>query len=448
MLKPNPPQILAASFLCVILLGSVILSVPAATVAPGGLSFIDSLFTSTSAVCVTGLTVVDTGKTFSGMGIWIVLALFQAGGLGIMTFSTFFAVLMGRKIGFRETDIIKSSIDRNSVFGMERLISYILGLTLVIEGIGAILLFFRWKAVSSWAVGETVKQAVFHSVSGFCNAGFSLFGESLTAYRADPIINLTMMGLIIFGGIGFVVMMDMAGLFVKKGAERRLSLQSKIAIAASAILIVAGAAFILFFERNNVLKAMGAGERVWAAFFQSVTARTAGFNTVPISAMAFPSQLVLVFLMFIGASPGSTGGGVKTCTFAVLAVTVYSIMRNKKKTALFGRSITKHVIREALVIVFLAVSWVFVATLVLTYLERNNPVFGGNFMNALFEVISAFGTVGLSTGVTAGLSWGGKLCIIVTMYAGRIGPLTLALAVAFRNKSERYVYPEENIMVG
>jgi trk system potassium uptake protein len=448
MLKLTPPQLLAASFLCVILIGAAVLSLPASTTASGALPFVDSLFTSASAVCVTGLVVVDTGTAFSDFGTWVIFALFQAGGLGIMTFSMFFAVLMGRKIGFNETDVIQRSMDKNNVFGFEKLVLYILGLTLVIESAGAVLFFLRWKSITSWPVGEVLKQSIFHSVSGFCNAGFSLFNNSLSAYRNDPVINLTMMALIVAGGIGFVVLMDGAGIFLKKGVARRISLQSKMVLTTSAVLILAGAVMFFLFEKNNAMKAMGLGERLWASFFQSVTARTAGFNTLPVSDMTTPSQLFLIFLMFIGASPGSTGGGIKTCTFAVLAVTVYAIMKNRKKTSVFGRTITGKIVNEAIVIIFLAALWIFVATLILSFLERNNPAVAGNFINAFFEVVSAFGTVGLSTGITSGLSWGGKICIIATMYAGRIGPLTLALAVAFKEKAERYTYPEENVMVG
>jgi trk system potassium uptake protein len=448
MLKLTPPQLLAASFLCVILIGAAVLSLPASTTASGALPFVDSLFTSASAVCVTGLVVVDTGTAFSDFGTWVIFALFQAGGLGIMTFSMLFAVLMGRKIGFNETDVIQRSMDKNNVFGFEKLVLYILGLTLVIESAGAVLFFLRWKSITSWPVGEVLKQSIFHSVSGFCNAGFSLFNNSLSAYRNDPVINLTMMALIVAGGIGFVVLMDGAGIFLKKGVARRISLQSKMVLTTSAVLILAGAVMFFLFEKNNAMKAMGLGERLWASFFQSVTARTAGFNTLPVSDMTTPSQLFLIFLMFIGASPGSTGGGIKTCTFAVLAVTVYAIMKNRKKTSVFGRTITGKIVNEAIVIIFLAALWIFVATLILSFLERNNPAVAGNFINAFFEVVSAFGTVGLSTGITSGLSWGGKICIIATMYAGRIGPLTLALAVAFKEKAERYTYPEENVMVG
>ncbi|HPN73220.1 MAG TPA: potassium transporter TrkG [Candidatus Omnitrophota bacterium] len=431
-----------------ILIGAVVLSLPAASASGSRLPLIDSLFTSTSAICVTGLTVVDTGGTFSGLGEWVILLLFQAGGLGIMTFSTFFAVLMGRKIGFSETDTIKGSMDRNSVYGLERLLYYILGLTIAIEAAGTAALFFRWKAVSSWTAGESLRQALFHSVSGFCNAGFSLFKDSLTGYRADPVVNFTMMSLIVLGGLGFVVLMEIAGLFVKKHPARRLSLQSKIAITTSAILIAAGALLIFFLEKGNTLKNLGTGEGLMASAFHSVAARTAGFNTLPVSSMSMPTQMVIMFLMFVGASPGSTGGGIKTCTLAVIAASVYCILKDRKKTSLLGRSITSQIVREATVIIFLALAWVFAATTLLAFLERNNPAVGGNFMNVFFEVVSAFGTVGLSTGITSSLSWGGKLCIIATMFAGRIGPLTLALAVAFKDKSERYFYPEENIMVG
>ncbi len=448
MRKMNPPQMLALSFLCAILAGAGILSLPAATAGPGRIPFIDSLFTSTSAVCVTGLIVADTGTTFSALGTWVILALFQIGGLGIMTFSMLFAVLMGRKIGFSETDVIRSSVDKHSVIGLEKLIKYIVVIALSVELVGAGLLFLRWSSVTSWPLAEVLRQSVFHAVSGFCNAGFSLFSDSLKAFRGDPVINLVMMGLIVIGGIGFVVIMDVAGLFSKKGRTRRLSLQSRIVVLTSAALIAAGAALIFFFEKNNSLAAMGPGERLLTSVFQSVTARTAGFNTIRISLMSAPSQLVLIFLMFIGASPGSTGGGIKTCTFAVLAATICAIVRNRERTEIFGRSVPAQVIKEVLVIVFLAIMWIFAATLVLAYVERNNPLIAGNLINALFEVVSAFGTVGLSTGVTEGLSFAGKVCVIMTMYVGRIGPLTMALAIASRERPDRYVYPEENVMVG
>ncbi len=443
----RPPQLLILSFLCAILMGTLFLSMPFATKEPGRLSLVDSLFTATSATCVTGLVVKDTGTFFTPFGKWVIFALFQAGGLGIMTFSTLFAVMLGRKIGFQQTDVIRSTLGKNNILGLKRLIGYILGITVCAEAIGAGFFFLRWRAVTDWGVLETVERAVFHSVSGFCNAGFSLFRDSLMRFESDPVINLTMLFLIFFGGIGFVVIVDMLGLFYKKGPDRRLSLQAKVALTVSVFLICAGAGLLLFFERGGLMKTMTWGERLWGAVFQSTTARTAGFNTLPVGKLSIPSLLSLVPLMFIGASPGSTGGGIKTCTFAILFVTVLGMLKNRRRAMLFDRSVPKQVVREALVIFFLAIAWVFIFTLALTYLEAGR-LGGTALVRSLFEVTSAFGTVGLSTGITGGLCDASKLCITATMFAGRLGPLTLALAVAFRERQDRYVFPEENIMVG
>ena len=444
----TPPQLLILSFLCVIIAGTAALSLPIATQGPGRISLVDSLFTATSATCVTGLVVKDTGSFFSPFGRLVIFLLFQAGGLGIMTFSTLFAVMLGRKIGFRETDVIRSTLDRHNILGLKKLIFYILGITLAAEAIGASLLFLRWRAITDWGLFETIERAVFHSVSAFCNAGFALFRDSFTRFGADPCINLTMIALIFFGGIGFIVIMDLAGLFYKKGPARRLSLQAKIALTVSVLLIAAGALLVLFFEKDNVFRGMAWPQRLLGALFQSVTARTAGFNTLPTGSLSLPTLLVMVFLMFIGASPGSTGGGIKTCTFAVIAATVANMLRNRRRVMIFERSVPREVVREALVIFFLALSWVFVFTLILVYLGGGASRTDGAFMKYLFEVVSAFGTVGLSTGITETLDNASKLCVTLTMFAGRLGPLTLALAIAFRGRKDAYVYPEESLMVG
>ena len=440
----TPPQLLILSFLAAIIVGTVLLSLPAATQGPGRISLVDSLFTATSATCVTGLVVKDTGSYFTPFGRWVIFALFQAGGLGIMTFSTLFAVLLGRRIGFHQTDIIRSTLDKHNILGLKKLILYILGITIAAETAGAACLFFRWRVITDWGVLETIEKAVFHSVSGFCNAGLSLFRGSFMRFENDPFINLTMIVLIFFGGIGFIVIMDLFKLVLGKGMERRISLQAKIALTVSAVLIAAGAVLLLFFEKDNVLKAMTWPQRIWGAAFQSVTARTAGFNTLPIGELAVPSLVFIVFLMFVGASPGSTGGGIKTCTFAVLVAAVVNMLKNKRRVMMFNRSVPKQVIRESLVIFFLALAWVFAATIVLSYLEGGNS----SLVKSLFEVVSAFGTVGLSTGITEGLSNASKLCITATMFAGRVGPLTLALAVAFKERKDNFVFPEENLMVG
>jgi len=442
----TPPQLLIFSFLCVIVIGAILLALPVATADGQRLSLVDSLFTATSAVCVTGLTVQDTGTSFSRFGRWVIFTLFQAGGLGIMTFSTLFAVLLGKKIGFHSTDIIKSTLDKKNILGFKKLVAYIIGITLTAEAIGALFLFLRWKHTTGWSVLETIERSVFHAVSGFCNAGFSLFQDSLVQFHADPFINITMMLLIFFGGIGFIVIMDIGGLFFRTGPARRLSLQSKIALTVSVLLILLGTILLLIFEHDNLFKLMSIPQRVLSALFQSVTSRTAGFNTMATGKMTVPSLMTLIFLMFIGASPGSTGGGIKTCTFAVVAASIYAMFKNKRRTMLFSRSIPRRIIREALVIFFLAFSWIFVFTILVTFSEMGRR--GGDFIKAFFEVVSAFGTVGLSTGITAGLNEFSKCCITATMFAGRVGPLTLALAVAFRERKDNYVYPEEDVMVG
>ena len=444
----SPPQLVILSFFCVIMLGTIVLSLPMATNGPDRLSVVDSLFTATSATCVTGLVVKDTGAHFSAFGKAVILFLFQIGGLGIMTLSTLFAVMLGRKISFHETDVIKSTLDKQSKINLKKLIVHILAITCIVEGIGATVLFLRWRNIMGWSVLHTIEQSIFHAVSGFCNAGFSLFYNSLMGFAKDPVINVTMILLIFLGGIGFIVIMDILGVVTKRKLVNRLSLHSKLVLLISAILIILGAVLFLFFERDGMMRTMSTGERVWGSLFQSVTARTAGFNTLDIGKMTIPSLMVLILLMFVGASPGSTGGGIKTSTFAILISSGLTMIKGRKRVAFFGRSIPKAVIREAMGIFFLAISWVFIATVLLTYFEGGRTTNSDAFVKSLFEVVSAFGTVGLSTGVTAGLTVAGKVCIIATMFAGRVGPLTLVLAVAFRKKKESYIFPEENVMVG
>ncbi|MCK4852012.1 MAG: hypothetical protein KAS86_02750 [Candidatus Omnitrophica bacterium] len=436
------------SFLIAICVGTLALSLPIATRDAGSLSLVDSLFTATSATCVTGLVVRDTGSHFTPFGRWVIFALFQAGGLGIMTFSTLFAVMLGRRIGFREDTVVRSTLGGQKIIGLKRLILYILGIAFTVEAAGALLLYLRWRAITDWAVLETLEKAVFHSVSGFCNAGFALFRSSFVRFEGDPLVNMILILLIFIGGIGFIVILDVIGFFFRGKNRRKISLQAKVALITSIVLIIAGACMLFFFEKGNVMKGMTLPERLWGSVFQSVTARTAGFNTLPIGELTCASLMFLVFLMFIGASPGSTGGGIKTCTFTVLAATVWNMLRGRKRVLIFNRSIPRKVIREALIIFFLSASWIFIFTIVLACLHGKNPGVEKPFIRALFEVVSAFSTVGLSTGMTAALDNVGKLCITATMFAGRIGPLTLALAIAFKEGQDSYIFPEENIMVG
>jgi trk system potassium uptake protein TrkH len=445
----KPPQAVVFSFLLAILAGTALLSMPVATAGGERLALIDSLFTATSATCVTGLIVRDTGTYFSGFGKLIILILVQMGGLGIMTFSTLFAVLLGRKLTIKEDLVIQRTMAPNKVQNLATLIKYILFITLGIELLGALSLGLRWAKISDWSFGEIFANSIFHAVSAFCNAGFSLFSASFKAFLGDPYINLIMISLIMVGGIGFIVVLELARL-AKRKPFRRISIQAKVAITISLGLIAIGALTFFLSEKNNTLAGLSAGEKALGSFFQSVTARTAGFNTLNIGALAAPTLCVMIFLMFIGASPGSTGGGIKTCTFGVILATLYSMLKNRDRVSIFKRTIPKEVVRKSLVVLFLALGWIFIAVIVLTAIEYKGAGGGaGNFfLRILFEITSAFGTVGLSTGITPTLSAAGKLVVILTMFAGRVGPLTLALAVALQHERAAYTYPEEKIMIG
>jgi len=446
--KLKPPQIVAISFLAAILLGMVLLSTPAATTSGKGTSVIDSLFTATSATCVTGLIVQDTGTYFSGFGKTVIFILLQMGGLGIMTFSTFFAIFLGRKLTIKDDLVIQRTMAPNNVQNLTSLIKYILLITFGIEFLGTALLALRWSKITGWSFGELWINSAFHAVSAFCNAGFSLFRTSFSLFLGDAYINAIMIFLIVIGGIGFVVIMEIP-LFLQRKKNYRMSMQAKTAISISAILIFVGTILFFALERNNVMTDMSTKEKVLSSVFQSVTTRTAGFNTVDIEKLATPTLYFFIFLMFVGASPGSTGGGIKTCTIGVLLATVISMFKNKDRATLFKKTIPKEVVRKALIVLFLGLGWIFFAVLLLVIAEGAKASGLDNFfLRMLFEITSAFGTVGLSTGVTSTLTTAGKLIIICTMFVGRIGPLTLALAIALKHEKVSYTYPEEKIMIG
>lgn len=449
-MRLKPPQVVVLSFLVTIVIGTLLLSLPIACNVEGKIDLVDRIFTATSATCVTGLIVRDTPNDWSPFGQAVIFLLFQAGGLGIMTLSTFFAVLLGRKLTLRENVVIQGALDHNRVYGAKNLIKYIVGLTVIVELLGASLLFLRWSYIESWPLKERLTKSIFHSVSAFCNAGFSLFSNSFMNFKGDPYINIIMILLIFLGGIGFIVILDiLKGIFSTREYKKpRLSLQSKIVLCTSLILIIAGAVFILAFENNNVMKGMAPEEKIFGSFFQAVTPRTAGFNTLPISRFAPPTLMVLMLLMFIGASPGSAGGGIKTCTFAIVMATVWTMSKNRDKVFVFGRTIPRTVVRRAILIFILALVWIFSATLLFVVFERGNLGGENIIIRSLFEVTSAFGTVGLTTGITPQLSTIGKILITITMLVGRIGPLTLALAVALKEEKVGYTYPEESVMVG
>ncbi len=441
-LKFHPAQTFLLSFLIVILIGAALLLLPRAVVPGKTLSPLDALFTATSATCVTGLIVVDTGTHFSLLGQLIILTLLQIGGLGIMTISSFFALFFGRGMAIRERIMLQEMLNVDRLGAITRLLRGVILITFITEIIGAVILFFSWNQ-PHWTLGHRIYHSVFHSVSAFCNAGFSLNADSLMGYSHNYPVVLTIAMLIIIGGLGFVVMMDLTRgkIFDYPGKRRvhRLSVHSRLVLIITAMLLVFGTLVIFVIEPFQG----GWFYRLMQSFFCSVTARTAGFNTVNIGILSAPTALLIMFLMFIGASPGSTGGGIKTTTLGVLIASFISIIRGKSRIELFKKSLSFTILNRALVIFAFSITVVMISVFFLSMTEHTN------LLNLLFEEISAFGTVGLSRGITPNLSNWGKTIIIISMFIGRVGVLTLAFAITPPKEHLRVEYPEErNVMVG
>ena len=444
-------MILAGSFALVIAAGTLLLSLPFAH-SGEPVSLLDALFTSTSAVCVTGLTVVDTGSGFSPAGQTVVLALIQVGGLGLMTFAVFVGVALGRKVAFTDRMVIQDSMHHTPKSGVRRLVRYVLAFTLATEAAGAALLWLRFRG--QYPAGAAVWHSVFHSVSAFCNAGFGLLTDNLVRYRGDVLVNLVITGLIIVGGLGFLVNMELWDQVRLRLRGRRAplpTLHARLALTVTGALLLGGTAAFLALEWGNVLRGLPVGERVLAAWFQSVTPRTAGFNTIDFGRVSSDTLFLTIFLMFVGASPGSTGGGIKTTTFGLLVALVVARWRGQGRATVFHRTIPHAVMDRALTLALLAWALVSLAIGLLVATETRGVPFGAaepRFVALMFEAVSAFGTVGLSTGITPSLSAAGKLVLVALMYAGRVGPLTLVLAVGPRHERGRFRYAEENVMVG
>lgn len=451
MRRLNPPQIITLSYLATVMAGALLLCFPISVVPGKHISFVDALFTSTSALSLTGLSVQDTGTFFSLFGQFVIIFLIQVGGLGIMTFSTLFAIIIGKKLNIRQNFIAQSAFDSQDISQIKYLVKNIILLTVGIELLGAFLLFISWTDFFKHISWGVLYSSIFHSIAAFCNSGFSLFPNSLSDYRGDVFVNFTMCALIVLGGLGFIVLADLMNISKVKPSERwfRLSLQSKIALIMSAILIFIGAVLLFFIGFSGYsFSELGLKDRFLASVFQSVSARTAGFSTVDISTMSIGGLFVLIILMFIGASPGSTGGGIKTVTFWVLIAAMGAMFNNKNRIVLFKKTIPKLMFRRAFCVVFLSVVLIFIATFLLCITDKSKTIEGGSFIKNLFEVVSAFGTVGFSTGITGGLSVLGKLVIIITMFTGKIGLFTLAIALTLRSEKVVVYYPEEKIMVG
>jgi len=446
LLGLKPAQLMITSFAFAIGTGTVLLMLPIATQAGVKTSLIDALFTATSATCVTGLIVKDTATYFSVFGQMVILGLIQIGGLGIMTFSVSLALLMRKKVQMQRQVLMKDVLDQDMLSSVKKFILFIFKMTLSFELIGALCLFFAWRTrfPSDFV---TAYHAFFHSISAFCNAGFSTFSDSLMGFSSDISTNVIIALLIIFGGLGFMVISDVSGhlknlLFSRVKKTIRLRVQTKVVISTSIFLIVVGALAFYFFESGSTLENMPEKGKIIISFFQSITTRTAGFNSVNMASLSAPVILFMIVFMFVGGSPGSTAGGVKTTTIAVLWATILSGFKQKDDVEMGKRSIPNDVTRKAITILGVSVLIVFVFLMLLLYFEDQK------FIDILFETVSAFGTVGLSVGITDKLSVQGKGLISLLMFIGRLGPLTIAYAFMSQKPPAKYKYAQERIRVG
>lgn len=454
-LQARPAQIFVLSFVLVIAVGALLLSFPRATTDGEGARALDAVFTSTSATCVTGLTTLNTvsdrhedvsRQTFTPFGQFVVLVLIQMGGLGIMTLSAATLMLTGKRLDMRSRALMQSILEEDSAKDLKRTLRDIFLMTFVIEAVGACLLALRFWQLD-YDVGRACWLGVFHSVSAFCNAGFSLFGDSLMSFQGDWFINLVHAALIILGGLGFAVVIALAasrtwsnGLGV---GWRRLALQIRMVLWVTFGLIVAGTILTFYLEFDHSLRGLSVSEKLLASFFQSVSFRTAGFNTVDMGQMGRAMVVVACVWMFIGASPGSTGGGIKTSTAAVLMMSIRASLTGRSDVEIGKHTVGPQVVTRAISV--LAVAFVFLLVgLVLLLLTQGHLAFEA----LLFEAVSALGTAGLSMGITPDLTSAGKMIIICLMFVGRLGPLTVALAVGERQASKGFSYPEERIVVG
>lgn len=437
--KMNPPQVLALGFLSLILIGSVLLNLPIASTSGSPIGYVNSLFTSASAVCVTGLTVLNTAKDFTPFGQVVIITLIQFGGLGVMTLATVGYIIMGKKISFKERLMIKEQLNTESIQGIVKLMKKVIGYTLFLELMGSLLLALRF--VPMFGLEKGLAFSIFHSISAYCNAGFDIFGDSLIIFQNDYYVLFILSLLIILGGLGFTVYADL----LAKDKLRKLTLHSKVVLIMTVSLLAIGTLSFLLFERTNpgTLGTMNFPRKLANSFFQSVSPRTAGFYSVDISSIRDTTIFSMIMLMFIGGSPGSTAGGVKTTTFACLVLTTISVVKGEEDVNCLKRRLAFETIKRAVSIFLIGLAIVFSTAIILTITDSSFK-----FINLLFESTSAFGTVGLTTGITDKLSTLGRLVITLTMYIGRVGPLTMAYAFAKRNRKRDFKNAPGNLMVG
>ena len=446
--KMPATRLIVISFVVVILAGTVLLSMPFSST-NGAISFIDAAFTATSATCVTGLSLFDTYSSFSIFGQAVILVLIQVGGLGFATFATAFTLLTRKKLGYRNLLIFGESAGTTGL-DIVSLLRVVISVTFLCELIGSLILMIRlvpeYGSLGAWA-------SIFASVSAFCNAGFDVFGfiegnVSASTFISDPLVTLTISSLIFVGSLGFLVIQD---IYVSKITSKiqkksfvKLSYHSQICLRVSASLLLLGALGFFFFEYNNTLNGLNFFDKVFASIFQSVNTRTAGFASVDINSQHDITKVMTLILMFIGGSPGSTAGGIKVTTFIVIASTVASTMRGRQDVVFLAHRFDKKTVYRAITVAFLGLMVIFVDLLLITYFS---PI--GTILDTVFESISAFGTVGLSTGVTANLNPLGKIVMILTMFIGRVGPASLGIAILIKGKKKNEsIYPEGRILIG
>ncbi|MEW5981873.1 MAG: TrkH family potassium uptake protein [Acidobacteriota bacterium] len=448
MRRFTPAQLMSLHILGLVALGGILLSLPFAAAPGRHISPLDAFFTSTSAVCVTGLIVVETPHDFSLFGQIVILLLIQAGGLGYMTISTVVMAALGRRVTLQERLTLADALNIQSMDQLLRFAGTVAALTLALELAGAVALSVRFAADHGWSHGAWL--GVFHAVSSFNNAGFSLFSDNLMGYRGDIVVNLVVSALVILGGLGFLVMSEVLHLR-RSDLRPGLSTHTRFVLSITAVLLVAGTLVILALEWDNprTLGTLPLGERVLAAWFQSVTPRTAGFNTVDIGAMTTPALFFIIVMMFVGASPGSTGGGVKTTTFGITVAAIWTTIRGRGEIVLFKRRLAPDTVDRAFAVALIAFLAVNAAAGLLLIAE------GRDLLRTLFETTSAFGTVGLSMGkpdsvvsLAGAFSAFGKMLVMAMMFMGRVGPLTLAVALAGRGAAARVRYPEGKVMIG
>jgi trk system potassium uptake protein TrkH len=447
--KASAAVILPSSFLVVISLGTGLLMAPKSTNACG-ISPIDALFTSTSATCVTGLSSIDVSTVFTFKGQLIILLLIQVGGLGVMTFAAFFTMSLGQQLGIRDEVNLARIMDSEFISDLKQIMLSILAWTFTIETVGALMLYNTWSGMDElgWSTAQTIWQAIFHSVSAFCNAGYSLNSTNLEQFAYSPATSVIIGSLIVLGGLGFVLLTSLGKhwlMQMKTGRKKVLPVQTRFVLVITAILIIVGTGVFLLVEWNNTLQGMTFIEKVANSYLQGVTPRTAGFNSVSTASLLSPVKWMFIILMFIGASPGGTGGGVKTTTIGLLFVSIRSLIYKRQTPEIWHRQIPNFDLQRAGAILLVGLATFGISSFLLLVTENS----AGDYtdMDYIFESMSAFGTVGLSTGVTSSLTTAGKWIIIITMFIGRTAPATLAAATS-RERSSDYSYPEARITIG